>query len=64
MKLIAKMLGALALQLLLLCLIFFVITLALWFLMPAAFPALHFGLPNAIALTGLTFLAKAFFVVK
>jgi hypothetical protein len=64
MKLIAKMLGALLLQFLLLAVIFIIITVALWFLMPAAFPALHFGLPNAVALTGLTFLAKAFFVVK
>jgi hypothetical protein len=63
-KLIGKVLGALLLQFLLLAVIFFVITVALWFLMPAAFPALHFGLPNAVALAGLTFLAKAFFVVK
>lgn len=64
MKIMAKTLGALALQILLMAIVIMVVALVLWLLVPAAFPALGFGFTNAVNLSGLLFVAKAIFVVK
>jgi hypothetical protein len=64
MNLIAKTLGALALNLLALIAWVIILALCLWLLVPQAFPALNFGLSNAFPLAGLLLIAKALFVVE
>lgn len=61
MSIIAKTLGALALNFLLLALWMIVMALMLWFLVPLAFPALPFGPTNAVGLAGLLFVLKGFY---
>jgi hypothetical protein len=63
-NLIAKTLGALALNFLLLALWIMVTGLCLWWLVPMAFPALGFGFTNGVGLAGLLFLVKGLYTVK
>ena len=61
MKIILATLGGFALQLLLMAVTIIVVALALWLLVPAAFPALGFGFLNAIGLAGVLYIVKAVF---
>lgn len=61
MKLIAKTLGALALQFLLAALLILVVAVCLWVIVPVAFPALGFTFTNSIGLSALLFLARGVF---
>lgn len=58
---IGKILGAAVLQLLIILAMILLVSLAVWWLVPAAFPAAALSFPNAVALTGLLYLVKAVF---
>lgn len=52
-RIILKTLGLIAAYLFLAAMAFFFLSLVLLLLVPAAFPALDFGFPNAMALAGI-----------
>ena len=60
MKLIAKTLGALALQILLMALLLVIVGTALWLLVPVALPV-SITWTNGLGLASLLYLAKAVF---
>ena len=61
MKIALAALGGLALQFLLMALTIVAVALALWVVVPLAFPALGFGWLNAVGVSGLAFVIKAIY---
>jgi uncharacterized membrane protein (DUF485 family) len=64
MNLIGKTLGALALSIVMVAAMLLLVGLAIWLLVPVAFPAVDLTYPRALGVAGLLYLVKAIYVVK